>query len=357
MDIYMSRMLETRGSKNIMRVPEAISVGSGAGSVSPGGGAGGCTSVSQGNWTPGWCVGGTSQATGGFSVTSGRLPIANDPSGTYLFVVNDFQVYVFNASTGAAVTMLGTGSYGTGDNQLFGLYGIAVDSSYVYGADSNNYRIVRWAYPSWTWAGWTGMVGSTPGGGAPGCNTTFGGNVTPGWCMGGTAEGGTALGAYGVLYSTIGIGNGNIYVGDSGNSRVEVLNASTGTVTKAYGGLSYFSGLTASSDGSTLFLVMINSGAVEMYNMGSSSLTEIGQFGNFAAVPSDGQIGCNSVSPGIFSTAFCMGGSPTNGALLNEFNFPNAEAGGDVMMNLDGQGNLYVGDTNNNRVVRINMTN
>lgn len=76
-------------------------------------------------------------------------------------------------------------------------YGITTDGTSVYVADYSNHRIDTLRLSDGLYLGWIGNVNSTPTDGTdPNCLTVTAGNPTPGWCIGGTAQSGTTNGKF-----------------------------------------------------------------------------------------------------------------------------------------------------------------
>ena len=185
------------------------------------------------------------------------------------------------------------------------------------------------------------MVGSTPGGGAPGCDATLGGNVTSRDGRRWDRRGGTAFGLlqYGVLYSTIGIGNGNILRQRLGTPVFEVLNASTGgfVTERRIVVLVISRGTTAPRTVGRCSFSNNQQWSVEMYDVGD--VLELRKLAHLAIsqrlLRTATKIGCNSVSSGVFIQQRASEEPETNGACSTSLIFQTPEAGGDVMMNLE----------------------
>lgn len=188
-----------------------------------------CVATANGAQTPGWCLGGVSQA-GGSEAALGGLYYPRDvvDDGTYVYVANysSHTITRYLSSTGAFDGYLGviSGTSGltaatggpvscssalsgdvtpgwcrggtadtTGGGNPVAVTGrisaplaLAVDDDYLYVV--NRQFVSRYDKASGAFAGWIGMVEATPTGGAPGCTTTLQNQVTPGWCYGGQAK-------------------------------------------------------------------------------------------------------------------------------------------------------------------------
>jgi tripartite motif-containing protein 71 len=147
------------------------------------------------------------------------------PDGTFLRAFG-WDVIPGNASTGPETcTMLcQAGTAGGGAGQLSYPLAVRLDGSELYVADRDNNRI---------------SVFTTAGGFV----RTFGGNVDPTGGTGfetctATCQAGTAGGAAGQLDHPVGVttdGSGNVFVSDSGNSRISVFGANGSSFERAFG--------------------------------------------------------------------------------------------------------------------------
>jgi NHL repeat len=97
------------------------------------------------------------------------------------------------------------------------------DGTYIYVVSSNSETVSRYNAESGAYAGWIGGVNSTPTGTAPGgvsgCSTAATGTVTPGWCIGGSAQRNSSLIGLGILNGAQAIASDNtfLYVGQWGS--------------------------------------------------------------------------------------------------------------------------------------------
>ncbi len=175
-----------------------------------------CIAVSSSQVTPGWCTGGMSSWQNNMS-SSGAM---RDPTA------------------------------------------LAIDANYVYVTQQNAHTVNRYDAASGAFKGWIGLVGSTPTGastGGPGtCTTVTPGNVTPGWCVGGTSTinpSGTAAWGFGAggLYTpmAVAVDATYLYVGTQGAVlRYKVSDGSyDGFIGKVYTTSPTSSGCTGLSDG------------------------------------------------------------------------------------------------------------
>ncbi|MES2964462.1 MAG: invasin domain 3-containing protein [Bdellovibrionota bacterium] len=152
----------------------------------------GCTALTSGQATPGWCTGGTSQASGG-TVLDGMYNVPVDITG---------------------------------------------DDLYLYIIDSGNNRIVRVTKSTGAFSGWYGRVlGTTSLGGAAGCSALLAGNPTPGWCTGGTSQASAGTNWNGMFSGPLVIKfyddptDGKLlFVNDATNNRIVRLNVEHATL-------------------------------------------------------------------------------------------------------------------------------
>jgi hypothetical protein len=124
--------------------------------------------------------------------------------------------------------------------------GIATDgTTYLYVADYGNNRIVRVRMSDGAFMGWIGRILASPSDGDAGCAGAATGTITPGWCIGGTAQTGTALGAYSSPAGLAGFvdpvdNKFYLIVGDNMNYRLQKINvanvSSSGVTTNKWVG-------------------------------------------------------------------------------------------------------------------------
>jgi hypothetical protein len=226
-------------------------------------------------------------------------------------------------SSGVITTVAGTGTRAfSGDGgpatsaELSDPLNLAVDGSgNLYIADSGNHRVRR--------------VDSS------GTITTVAGTGTPGF----SGDGGPATSAelaypYGVAVD----GSGNLYIADNGNQRVRKVNSSGMITTVAGTGTGGFSG-----DGGPATSAMLN-GADDVAVDDSSNLYIVDN-GNQRVRKVDGS-GTITTVAGTGSSGFSGDGGPaTSAELANPGNVA-----------VDGSGNLYIGDTSNHRVRKVNSS-
>jgi sugar lactone lactonase YvrE len=299
--------------------------------TSPTGGATGCSGASVGTATPGWCQGGTSSSGSGDGMLSSPTKISLDSAGNlYVIDMNAHRLVKYDSSgaflgwlgkintsptggaagcNGAAVGTFtpgwckgGTAWVGFGDGMMYYPRGVALDSSgNIFVLDSSNQRVSKYNSLG-AFQGWIGKIGTSPTGGATGCNGAAVGTFTPGWCKGGGAATGNGDG---MLSYPLGLtldSSGNIYVADS-NHRISKFNSS---------------------------------GAF------------LGWIGMAATAPTGGATGCKAVAANGATPGLCKGGTSGPGFLDGMLNTPTGIA-------IDKSGNLYITDQSNHRVVRYSL--
>jgi sugar lactone lactonase YvrE len=166
--------------------------------------------------------------------------------------------------------------------------------------------------------------------------TTVAGNGTYGF----SGDGGRATSAelnqpYGVAADAA----GNIYIADSGNSRIREVSASTGIITTVAGnglyGSSVDGGLATNASLSTPFGVAVDSvGNIYIADTNSCKIRKV--------TASTGII--TNVAGIAFSCSYSGDGGPATSATLN---YPYAVA-------VNSSGNIYIADTNNERIREVN---
>ena len=233
------------------------------------------------------------------------------------------RVRKVTASTGTITTIAGNGTLGhTGDGglatsaELDSPTGVAVDASgNVYIADWENNRIRKVTVS-------TGII------------TTIAGNGTAGY----SGDGGAATSAeLDMPYDIALDSSGNIYIADSDNSRVRKITASTGIITTIAGnGTAGYSGDGAAATSAKLDLPT-------GVGVDSSGNVYIADELNF-------RVRKVTVSTGVISTIAGNGTSGYSGdggaATSAELKYPSSVI-------LDASGNIYIADSNNNRIRKV----
>lgn len=303
------------------------------GALTPTAGASGCTSLTSGQITPGWCLGGstlqgTSAGDGGISTGWG---LTDD--GTYLYVTDsDYgRVQRYNLSTGAFAGWIGkistvppsggcssaavgdaaptwclggtSSNTGTADGHMQYPRGVTYSGGNLYVVDANGNRIMRFTASTGAFTGWLGEVGTSPSGGTGTCNGAVTGTLAPGWCLGGTAQ----TTSQGFTYpGDLIVYSGSIYMSDTMAHRIVKLDETTGAF-----------------------------------------IGWIGYIGNATGL--GGGAGCSSASASSFTPNWCTGGTPANDS--------TSGAGFQAPRGLTTDGTyLYVVDAYNNKINRHNLS-
>jgi hypothetical protein len=316
-------------------------IGVSNGGVITGGAAGappGCESITVGQLTPGWCLGGNfvpqgprtalpNSATGGGINTPEGLEIV----GNNLYIMhsdNGGTINEYNLTTGAFIRRLpGLSNNWQGARRI--TYDSVRDEFYV--ADFS--RIAR-VDRNGSVTGWVGKVNnansmSAGEGGPAGCATLATNMNTPGWCLGGTARAGMDEPAYHDVRAVALDGDGRIIAGQGPNfptiKQVDKLSGAylgqmamrstspsqwtNDSVTVA--GLNGFDDQSMSGpsgsfvSGDFLYLVEEASSVIKRFNRKTGSLT--GWVGGITTVPTAGGASCTSANPFGPSPAWCLG--------------------------------------------------
>lgn len=268
-------------------------------------------------------------------------------------------------------------------------FGVAGDNTYAYVADYSNARVDRIRLSDSLYMGWVGDVNATPTDGSnPNCLTTTAGSPTPGWCIGGTAQAGSINGMFNgprsIYYDSL---SGFLFVADN-TGRLMELNTADGSfagiagsvatgatgctitssiaagwctagtgngATNSYGGLNNGDAIAANT--SYIFVVDGANHRLDRFNKSTGAPAGfIAYMSNGTNLNTTGTGGaCNGLAGYPVATpGWCYGtavGSAINtaaGTGDNEFNSPRGVWADDNY--------VYVADTNNNRIVRINAT-
>jgi len=252
--------------------------------------------------------------------------VAIDGLGTlYVADTNNHRIRKVDAVTGIITTIAGTGVQGdSGDGgaatlaQLRGPEGMALDGmGALYVAEPLSYRVRKITLS-------TGVI------------TTAAGTGTPGY----SGDNGAATSAK--LYDVLAVavdGQGNLYVADSSNSRVREVLRATGVIITVAG-----NGAAASSGD----LGLATSASIRMPT--GVALDAAGNL--YIADRMSNKIRKVRAGTGIITTA---AGSGAFGNLGDGGAATSAFLGGADGVALDGAGNLFIADTNNNRVRRVDL--
>jgi len=233
-----------------------------------------------------------------------------------------FQPTQSQAASGDIITVAGTGVAGfSGDGaaaiaaQLQYPEGIALDSAgNLYIADAQNNRIRKVD-------------------GVSGAITTIAGTV-----FGYSGDGGLATLALLNFPTGIAIdGSGNLYIADSGNNRIRKIDSLTGKISTVAGtGVAGFTG-----DGALATSAQLN-GAIDVA-LDSAGNLYISDWNNQRIRKVDALTGKISTVAGSGIPSLFGDGGPATAAWLN---YPNGIA-------IDGAGNLYIADTRNGRIRKV----
>jgi uncharacterized protein YjiK len=252
--------------------------------------------------------------------------VAFDSSGNLFIADCDNQrIRKVILSTGVISTIAGNGSAGyNGDGiqstaaALDYPCAVAVDGSgNLYIADTDNNRIRKVVLS-------TGLISTVAG------NGTFGFS----------GDGGAATAAeleypYGIAVDA----SGNLYIADSSNNRVREVLAATGVISTVAGGSYGFAGDGGPATASRLY----NPRGVALDSSGNLYIADTSNYRIREIVQASGII--NTIAGNGFSSYGGDGGQATAAAL----NYPQG-------VTVDSLGNLYIADSNNNRVRRINLS-
>jgi uncharacterized protein (TIGR03437 family) len=219
------------------------------------------------------------------------------------------RVRVVTAADGIINTLAGNGI------ASYTPRGVAVYQGVLYFADSNANR-VRWYDPS------SGQLSVVAGTGAAG----FGGDTEP-------APAALLRAPLGIAFD----GSGNLYIADTGNNRVRLVTASTGVITTIAGNG------TASTTG--------DGGLAVNSTLNQPSAIALDPSGNIYIAERSGQVVREITTNGVINT---VAGTGIAGA-------PAAESGVGVQQNLslpqglavDAAGGLLIADSGNNRIRRL----
>jgi hypothetical protein len=374
--------------------------------ATPTGGAAGCSSASV--HTPGWCTGGTSTYGTGDGMMSYPSGIAVDSSDNLYVVDNGNNRVLKFDSSGAFVGWIGkiatsptggdagcngatvgaftpgwctggTASSGTGDGGLQSPSSITIDSSgNLLVTDYSNARVSKYGSTG-AFIGWIGKIATSPTGGATGCNGAAVGSVTPGWCTGGTSTYGAGVGMMRYPYGIARDRSDNFYVADSNDNRILKYNsagvfqgwtgpissspaggaagcngAATGTLTPGWctGGAGYLGagnsmmnqphGIAVDGSGS---LYVVDQANYRIIKYNSSGVYQ-GWYGKIATSPTGGATGCKGAAVGTVTSNWCVGGTSAIGQSDGMMSNSSGIA-------IDRNGNLYIADKGNNRVIRV----
>ncbi len=276
--------------------------------------------------TGGW----DSSGDGGAATAAGIVfpsSVAVDGVGNlYIASQLNHRIRKVTAATGLISTVAGNGSPGFfGDGGTATAVGLAppdnvavdgVGNLYIAGADSNRIHKVTTA---------TGLISTVAGDGSVRFN----------------GEGGTATAASLISSADVGVdGSGNLYIADTGNNRIRKVNATTGIISILAGnGRADFSG-----DGSIATAASLKS-PTRVAIDGAGNLY-IADYENHRIRKVDAATGLITTVAGNGIGGFSGDGGTATAAELAS---PSGVA-------IDGVGNLYIADTNNHRIRKVDAT-
>jgi streptogramin lyase len=266
----------------------------------------------------------------GAAATSASLSfpfgVAVDSSGNiYIADSNNRRIRKVAISTGDITTLAGNGDLGfCGDGgpatsaSLNSFYGVAVDDSgNFYIADTYNQRIRKVD--------------------ASGTITTVAGNGSPSYSGdGGTATSASLSNPYGVAAD----GSGNLYIADTYNQRIREVDAITHDITTVAGnGSSGSSGDGGTATNASLSyprsVAVDGSGNIYIADTSNQRIREVvHSTGNITTVAGNGTYGYSG-----------DGGPAASAKLANPYGVA-----------VDGSGNIYIADTDNNRIRKVDAT-
>ena len=249
--------------------------------------------------------------------------VALDGSGNlYIADYGNHRIRKVDASTGIISTVAGTGTRGSGGDggaatsaMLNSPSGVALDSS------GNLYIAEYWGSRIRRVDASTGIISTVAGTGSWG----FSGD-------GGAATSATLKSPRGVALDN----SGNLYIADAFDNRIRKVDASTGNISTVAGeGTSGFAGDGGPATSATLRFP----GGVALDGVGSLYIADTF---NRRIRKVDASTGNISTVAGEGTSGFAGDGGPVTSASLS---YPGWVA-------VDGSGNLYIADTNNNRIRR-----
>lgn len=304
----------------------------------PTGGAAGCSSLSSGTTTPGWCLGGTysirsdqsSLRAGGFNLVR-SIQVDNGilySLDTYGGVINKYDT-----NTGSYLGHLSNLAFNWIDPQVF-TYDSTTSMFYV-----GDLRRVIAVDSTGLLVGWIGKVSNNAGlskalQNTIECSTLQPNANTPGWCLGGSAKAGLDDTSF---ETTIGMAidsQGKLIVSDHEAATIKKFNKETGAYegslvasssapTKwsndatsnseiyGFGDGDFFTPMGVHSDGSYLYIADARNGRVKKIKSSTGEL--VGWIGGVTTVPTGGVTpNCLSMNPMSVTPGWCYGALPNS---------------------------------------------
>lgn len=349
-----------------------------------------CANTQSGQPTPGWCVGGQTDAS--TNNATGRLyaPAMTIDDGTYIYVANrsGHSVTRYVSATGAFAGFIGwitnnsaftygpngpaecetagnntvtpgwcrttntTGANGwhssqnpqIADGRLNHPRGLAYDSDYLYVLNLNN--ISRYDRTTGAFTGWIGRVSATPTSGAPGCSGQVTDEQTVGWCIGGSAKDSNPMTAPigGIDNSGTGIYVvGNYLYAVRSNGVVIKYDKDSGAVIGNLPSLTnnWISTGQMTTDGSKFYFA--DHQRIIRSDMDGLLESWIGKVASNSSM--SGNPGCNALSVNDDTPGWCLGGTSRPGFDNTSFRQMSAIA-------YDGAGKLIVGQVAGSGAIR-----
>lgn len=267
-----------------------------------------------------------------------------------------------------------------------GVSSVTSDGTYIYVASTGNARVDRFNKDTTLYGGWIGRTNGVPTDGDANCTTTISGQKTPGWCIGGSAQGsggGVVEGAFlsnlhAIYYDS---NNSKLYATDSSRliridptsglsegSIGNITGASTCTLTNGVPNI-WCTAATAVGSGTDNYGGLnepmgIWSNSTDIF-VADSGNSRIHRFTKSSGAP-NGFIGRQNANTGLSLTGNCLGatgfpralpgwcmgtsvgvalGTAQTGTGSGDFSSPRG-IWGDATY-------LYIADSGNNRIVRI----
>jgi hypothetical protein len=272
----------------------------------------------------------------------------------------------------------GTAQIGSGDGMYVSFRGLAVDDTYLYAAENTQSgtftpgRIVRINLATGIFDGWIGEVATSPTGNATGviasCTAAVDGDITPGWCMGGTSRLSNRFGGISNGALHLKVDGSFLYFSDENSSRVIKINKVTGASVATLGarktvassswrtdsvymgeaieGENIADAQTIDYDGTYLYIGAKFGIRRYVYSTGAFA----GWIGEIDSSPTGGGVSCAGAARGTITPDWCIGGYPRTGTQVGAY---GSKSGG---LSISGA-TLFSTDFTNNRIYKMNLSN